>query len=111
MRYVPLQCFLFFDLDKIDVTVVGRIVFNSDVILHIRLRRAIHFDYQIEFVDNDEVISTMEGEKGKETFQHTVSVHNSTELMARFRIGEVIGPNSEPVTIDVPEGMLIFSNV
>ena len=57
-----------------------------------------------------DVIDTMEGVKGKETFQHTVSVHNGTELMARFRIGEVIGPNSEPV-IDVPEGMLIFSNV
>ena len=61
------------------------------------------FLYQIKFVDNDEVISMMEGEKGKEAFQHTVTVHRDTELMARFKIGEVIGPKSEPVTIDVPK--------
>ena len=101
----------YFYLDKIDVTMDGNIVSNSDVPLRIRLRRAIYFDYEIEFVDNDEVISMMEGEKGKEAFQHTVTVHQDTELMARFKIGEVIGPNSKPVTINVLEGMLIFSNV
>ena len=88
----------------------GSIISNSYVPLRIRLRRAIHFDYQIEFVDNDEVISTMEGEKGKESFQHTVSVHRDTELMARFKIGEVRGPESDAVTIDVTEGMLIFTH-
>ena len=89
----------------------GNIVSNSEVSLRIRLRRAIHFDYQIEFVDNDEVISTMEGKKGKESFQHTVTVHRDTELMARFKIGEVTGPESDAVTIDVTEGMLIFTHV
>ena len=98
--------------DQIDVRIDSKFTSISGVPLRINLRRVIHFDYQIEFVDmTGDVIDTMEGVKGKETFQHTVSVHNSTELMARFRIGEVIGPNSEPVTIDVPEGMLIFSNI
>ena len=98
--------------DQIDVRIDSNFTFNSEVPLRINLRRVIHFDYQIEFVDmTGDVIDTMEGVKGKETFQHTVSVHKGTKLMARFRIGQVIGPNSEPVTIDVPEGMLIFSNV
>ena len=61
MRYVPLQCVSYFYLDKIDVTMDGNIISNSYVPLRIRLRRAIHFDYEIEFVDNDEVINTMEG--------------------------------------------------
>ena len=89
----------------------GSIISNTNVPLHILLRRAIHFDYQIEFVDNDEVISTMEGEKGKESFQHTVTVHRDTELMARFKIGEVRGPESDAVTIDVTGGMLRFTHV
>ena len=111
MRYVPLQCVFYFCLDKIDVTMDGNIVSNSDVLLHIRLRRAINFDYQIEFVDNDdEVINTMEGEKGKESFQHTVTIYRDTDLMARFKIGEVRGPESDAVTIDVTEGMLIFTH-
>ena len=111
MRYVPLQCVFYFYLDKIDVTMDGTIVSNSEVPLRIHLRRAIHFDYEIEFLDNDEVISTMEGEKGKESFQRTVTVHRDTELMARFKIGEVTGPDSDAVTIDVTEGMLIFTHV
>ena len=90
----------------------GNIISNSDVPLHIRLRRPIHFDYEIEFVDkNGELLDTMEGEKGKETFQHRVSVHRDTELMARFKIGKVTGPESDAVTIDVTEGMLIFTHI
>ena len=111
MRYVPLQCVFYFYLDKIDVTMDGNIVSNSDVPLRIHLRRAIHFDYEIEFVDNNEVISTMEGEKGKEMFHHIITVHRDTELMARLKIGEVRGPESDAVTIDVTEGMLIFTHV
>ena len=90
----------------------GNIISNSDVPLHIRLRRPIHFDYEIEFFDKSgEILDTMMGEKGKETFQHTVSVHRDTELMARFKIGEVTGPESDTVTIDVTEGMLIFTHM
>ena len=110
MRYVPLQCVFYLYLDKIDITMDGSIISNSDVPLRIRLRRAIHFDYQIEFVDNNEVINTMEGEKGKESFQHTVTIYRDTDLMARFKIGEVRGPESDAVTIDVTEGMLIFTH-
>lgn len=104
-------CFLFF-IDKIDVRMDGKIISNSNVPLHIRLRRPIHFDYQIEFVDkNGELLDTMEGEKGKESFQHTVRVHGDTELMARFKIGEVTGPDSDAVTVDVTEGTLIFTHI
>ena len=95
--------------DPIDVRIGTKFTSNSEVLLRINLRRIIHFDYQIEFVDmTGDVIDTMEGVKGKETFQHIVSVHEGIKLMARFRIGEVIGPNSESV-IDVTEGMLIFN--
>ena len=111
MRYVPLQCVSYFYLDKIDVTMDNSIISNSYVPLWIRLRRAIRFDYEIEFVDNDEVINTMVGEKGKEIFQHIVIVRRDTEMMARFKIGEIRGPESDAVTINVTEGMLIFSNV
>ena len=80
--------------------------------MHIRLRRPIHFDYQIEFVDSSgELLDRMVGEKGKETFQHTVRVHRDTELMARFKIGEVTGPDSDAVIVDVTERMLIVTHV
>ena len=90
----------------------GNIISNSEVPLHIHLIRPIHFDYQIEFVDKSgELLDTMEGEKGKESFQYTVRVHQDTELMARFKIGEVTGPESDAVTVDVTEGMLIFMHI
>ena len=99
-------------LDKIDVRMDGNIISNSEVPLRINLRRPIHFDYQIEFVDKDgDILSTMEGEKGKQTFQHTVSVHKDTGLMARFKIGEITGPDSDAVTVDVTERTLIIIHV
>ena len=87
------------------------IISNSEVPLHINLRRPIHFEYQIQFIDKSgDVLDTMEGEKGKETFEHTVRVHQGIELMARFKIGEVTGPESDAVTVDVTEGMLIVTH-
>ena len=95
-----------FILDKIDVRMDGNIISNCEVPLRVNLRRPIHFDYQIEFFDvSGDIVSTMEGEKGKQTFQHTVSVCRDTELMARFKIGEVTGPDSDTVFVDVTEGM------
>ena len=99
-------------LDKIDVRMDGNIISNCEVLLRINLRRPIHFDYQIEFFDvSGGILSTMEGEKGKQTFQHTVSLRKDTELMAHFRIGEVTGPDSDAVIVDVTEGMLIVTHV
>ena len=90
----------------------GNIISNSEVPLRIRLIRPIHFDYQIQFIDGSgDILDTMEGEKGKETFQYTVRVHQDTELMARFKIGEVTGPESDAVTVDVTEGMLIATHI
>ena len=104
-------CFLFF-IDKIDVRIDGNIISNSDVPLHIHLRRPIHFNYQIEFVDcSGDLLDMMEGEKGKQTFQHTVRVHKDTGLMAHFKIGEVTGPDSDTVIVDVTESMLIVTHV
>ena len=82
------------------------------VLLCISLRRPIHFDYQIEFFDVcGDLLDTMEGEKGKQTFQYTVRVHHNIEMMARFKIGEVTGPDSDTVIIDVTESMLIAIHV
>ena len=90
----------------------GNIIFNSEFPLRIHLRRAVHFDYQIEFVDvTGDVLSTMEGEKGKETFHYTITVSKDTDLTARFEIGEVTGPHSEIVNIDVTEGSYIIMDI
>ena len=59
------------------------------------------------------LLDTMEGMRGQATFPHLLSVQSDTEVTAHFRIGEVSGPDSDPVTVDVDNfnaGMLIISH-
>ena len=48
----------------------------------------------------------MEGIRGQMTWIHMLSVERDMDVIARFRIGEVSGPDSDPVTINV--GKLII---
>ena len=82
---------------------------GHEVLLRTILRRPVHFDFEIEFVDKDEVLlGTRNGEKGVVEFSRIITVNSDTEVRARFKIGDKVGPYSEPVTVDVETpGMLI----
>ena len=99
---------LFFMLDQIEVTMEDKVT-GHEVPLDIILRRPVHFDFEIEFVDKNGVsLGTRNGEKGVVVFSRTITVNNDAELRARFKIGDKVGPYSEPVAIDVETpGMLI----
>ena len=129
ISYVPCLCYLeyfaFRILDKLELTrnnsastitsasTINRnnsASTNSQVYLLISLRRPLYFDYDIEFVDNikETVLDTMEGTKGATRLSHTLPVRKGTEVMARFQIGGVRGPNSNPVAVDEQNlGMLM----
>ena len=96
-------------IDKMRLTKNGSIA-NKQVPLLITLRSPLHFQYQIEFVDMEHnPLGTMEGMKGQTSFTHMLHVERDTDVMARFRIGEISGPDSDPVTVDVENtGMLII---
>jgi len=90
-------------LDKIELD--GAILGNQVpllLLLLVTLRRPIYFKYEIEFIDmNGAVLDTVEGEKGKASFSHTCKVYSNTDVMARFRIGNIAGPESEALTFTV----------
>ena len=108
MEYQLQHCFIYI-LDKIWLAKNGSIA-NKQVPLLITLRRPLYFQYQIEFVDMEHnPLGTMEGMKGQTSFTHMLRVERNTDVMARFRIGEVSGPDSDPVTVDVENpGILII---
>ena len=96
-------------LDKIRITKNGSVA-NRRVPLLITLRRPLHFQYHIDFFDmKNEPLGSMEGMRGQMTFTHMLTVERDTDVMAQFRIGEVSGPASDPVTVNVENsGMLII---
>ena len=53
----------------------------------------------------------MKGKKGTTTLLYPLIVTKDTEVMARFKIGDARGPNSDPVPVEVQNpGMLITSH-
>ena len=53
----------------------------------------------------------MEGKKGTTTLSYPLIVTKDTEVMARFKVGDARGPNSDPVPVEVQNpGMLITSH-
>ena len=97
---------LWFVLDKLRLTKNGSIT-NGQIPLLIFLRKPLYFQYHIDFVDmENKLLGSMEGIKGQMTFTHMLAVERDTDVIARFRIGEVSGPDSDPVTVDV--GKLII---
>lgn len=102
------HCFIMV-LDKLRITKNGSIT-NRQVPLLITLRSPLHFQYHIDFVDmENKPLGSMEGMRGQTTFTHMLPVERDTDVMARFRIGEIEGPDSDPVTVDVEDpGMLII---
>ena len=106
---ITIYSLLYFCLsDQIEVRVEDKAT-GREVPLHIILRRSINFNFEIEFVDKDDVsLGIINGEKGVVQFIHTITVNRDTEVRARFKIGDKVGPYSEPVTVDVETpGMLI----
>jgi len=87
-------------------------ILGSQVPLLVTLRRPIYFNYEIEFIDmNGAVLDTVEGEKGKASFSHNLKMYSNTDVMARFRIGNIVGPKSEVLTVTVETtGMLTISH-
>lgn len=103
-----LKVAIFLYLDKIQVRLGGTISGNQ-VLLLVILRRPIYFDYKIEFVDmNGTVLDTVDGKKGERTFSHNLDVYRDTDVMARFKIGNITGPESDALTNATTTGMLIF---
>ena len=100
--------FTYFLLDQIEVRMEDKAT-GREVPLHIVLRRPVYFDFEIEFVDKDDVsLGTINGEKGVLVFSCTITVNSDTEVRGRFKIGDKVGPYSEPVAVDVETpGMLI----
>ena len=103
---------IFLILDKLQVRRNNSVSTIGQVRLLISLRRPLHFSYSIEFVDMDEtILDTMEGTKGATNFSLPLNIAKDTEVMARFKIRDIRGPNSDPVYVDVQNpGMLIVSH-
>jgi len=89
-------------------------ILGNQVPLLVTLRRPIYFDYEIEFIDANgaAVLATVKGEKGKTSFSYNLEVYRNTEVQARFKIGDITGPESkEALTVNVETtGMLIISH-
>ena len=109
MEYIITTLLYILILDKLRLTKNGSIT-DRRVPLLITLRSPLHFEYHIDFVDmENKPLGSMEGMKGQTTFTHMLPVEKDTDVMARFRIGEVSGPDSDPVSVDVENpGMLII---
>ena len=70
-----------------------------------------HFNYEIEFIDSDEeVLGTLEGKKGATTLSHSLIVTKDTEVMARFKVGDIRGPDSDAVAVMQSSGIPLVSH-
>jgi len=75
------------------------------------LRRPIYFDYKIEFVDmNGVVLDTVDGKKGERTLSHNLSIYRGPDVVARFKIGNITGPESDALTVNATTGMVILKD-
>jgi len=75
-----LNTFYFVFIDKIEVSVDGAILGNQVPLLVI-LRRPIYFNYEIEFIDINGVLDTVEVEKGKTSFSYNLKVCIGTRVL------------------------------